>query len=107
MIPSHSSRKINDNYPGTKIGMSSFVNEGLTSSTQSLNRSLHAADRTRTTAKCTNMKQARAKRAKLLFYFFVKYVNLWHFWGILSDDDGNGNDDAKKTMIWLDINEQK
>ena len=53
------------------------------------------------------MKQARAKRAKLLFYFFVKYVNLWHFWGILSDDDGNGNDDAKKTMIWLDINEQK
>lgn len=33
IIPSHLTRKINDDYPGTKISMSRFVNEELTSST--------------------------------------------------------------------------
>ena len=42
----------------------------ITSSTR-----LHVVERTRTTAKCPKMKNARAKRAKLLF-FIVKYANL-------------------------------
>ena len=48
----------------------------LTSSTQLQNMSFHVMERTRTSAKCRKMKKARAKRAKLLF-FFVKYANLW------------------------------
>ena len=39
----------------------------LTSSTQLQNRSFHGVNMTRTAAKCTKMKNARAKRAKLLF----------------------------------------
>ena len=34
--------------------------------------------RTRTSAKCQKMKNARAKRAKILF-FNVNYANLWGF----------------------------
>ena len=50
----------------------------LTSSTQLQNRSFHVVERTRTSAKCQKMKNARAKRAKILF-FIVKYANLWGF----------------------------
>ena len=42
------------------------------------NRSFHVVERTRTSSKCQKMKNARAKRAKLLF-FIVKYANLWGF----------------------------
>ena len=47
----------------------------LTSSTQLQNRSIDVMERTRTSAKCLKMKDARAKRAKLLV-FSVKYANL-------------------------------
>ena len=50
----------------------------LTSSTQLQNRSFHVVERTRTSSKCQKMKNARAKRAKILF-FIVKYANLWGF----------------------------
>ena len=51
----------------------------LSSSTQLQNRSFHVVERTRTSSKCQKMKNARAKRAKILF-FIVKYANLWGFW---------------------------
>ena len=44
----------------------------LTSSTQLQNRSFHVVERTRTSSKCQKLKNARAKRAKILF-FIVKY----------------------------------
>ena len=50
----------------------------LTSPTQLQNRSFHIVERTRTSSKCQKMKNARAKRAKILF-FIVKYANLWGF----------------------------
>ena len=50
----------------------------LTSSTQLQNKSFHVEERTRISSKCQKMKNARAKRAKLLF-FTVKYANLWGF----------------------------
>ena len=50
----------------------------LTSSTQLQNRSFHVVERTRTSSKCHKLKNARAKRAKILF-FIVKYANLWGF----------------------------
>ena len=50
----------------------------LTSSTQLQNRSFHVVERTRTSKKCQKMKNARAKRAKIMF-FIVKYANLWGF----------------------------
>ena len=50
----------------------------LTSSTQLQNRSFHVVERTRTSTKCQKMKNARAKRAKILF-FIVNYANLWGF----------------------------
>ena len=50
----------------------------LTSSTQLQNRSFGVVERTRTSAKCQKMKNARAKRAKILF-LIVKYANLWGF----------------------------
>ena len=50
----------------------------LSSSTQLQNRSFHVEERTRTSSKCQKMKNARAKRAKILF-FIVKYANLWSF----------------------------
>ena len=45
----------------------------LTSSTQLQNTSFHVVERARTSAKCQKMKNARAKHAKLLF-FFVKII---------------------------------
>ena len=50
----------------------------LTSSTHLQNRSFDVVERTRTSSKCQKMNYARAKRAKILF-FFVKYANLWGF----------------------------
>ena len=50
----------------------------LTSSTQLQNRSIYVVEKTRTSSKCQKMKNARAKRAKILF-FIVKYANLWGF----------------------------
>ena len=50
----------------------------LTSSIQLQKRSFHAIERTRASSKCQKMKNARAKRAKILF-FIVKYANLWGF----------------------------
>ena len=50
----------------------------LTSSTQLQNWSFHVVERSRTSTKCQMMKNARAKRAKVLF-FIVKYANLWGF----------------------------
>ena len=50
----------------------------LTSSTQLQNRSFHVVERTKTVSKCQKMKNARAKRAKILFSI-VKYANLWGF----------------------------
>ena len=47
----------------------------LTSSTQLQNISFDVVERTRTSSKCQKMKNARAKRAKILF-FIVKYANL-------------------------------
>ena len=54
----------------------SICHHMLTSSTQLQNRSFHVVERTRTSAKCQKMKDARAKRAKILF-FIVKCKNLW------------------------------
>ena len=46
----------------------------LTSSIQMQNRSFHVIERTRTSSKCQKMTNARAKRAKILF-FIDKYAN--------------------------------
>ena len=56
----------------------SICHHTLTSSTHLQNRSFHVVERTRTSTKCQKMKNARAKRAKMLF-FIVKYANLWGF----------------------------
>ena len=49
----------------------------MTSSTRLQNRSFHV-ERTRTSSKCQNMKNARTKRAKILFFFqickFVRFL---------------------------------
>ena len=54
----------------TKLNM---CHDMLTSSIQLQNRSFHVVERTRTPTKC--QKNARAKRAKILF-IIVKYANL-------------------------------
>ena len=59
----------------TKLNICHYM---LPSSTQLQNRSFHVVERTRTYLKCQKMKNARAKRAKILF-FIVKYANLWGF----------------------------
>ena len=63
---------------GHKTTKLNICHHMLTSSTQLQNRSFHVVERTRTSTKCQKMKNARAKRAKILF-FFVKYANLWGF----------------------------
>ena len=50
----------------------------LTSSTKLQNRSFHVVEGTRTSSKCQKMKNARAKRAKIVF-FIAKYAHLWVF----------------------------
>ena len=59
----------------TKLNICHHV---LTSSTQLQNRSFDVVERTRGSTKCQKMKNARAKRAKILF-LIVKYANLWGF----------------------------
>ena len=51
-------------------------------STQLQKRSFHVIERTRTSSKCQKMKNAREKRAKILF-FSVKYANLWAFFAVV------------------------
>ena len=62
-------------YKKTKLNICHHM---LTSSTQPQNRSFHVVERTRTSTKCQKINNARAKRAKILF-FIVKYANLWCF----------------------------
>ena len=50
----------------------------LTSSTQLQNKSFHVVERMRTSSKCQKLRNARVKRAKMLF-FIDKYANLWGF----------------------------
>ena len=50
----------------------------MRSSTQLQNRSFHVVERTRMSSKWQKIKNARAKRAKILFSI-VKYANLWGF----------------------------
>ena len=69
----------NKRFRDNKTKLNVICHHLLTSSTQQLqNRSFHVAERTRMCAKCQNVKNARAKRAKLLF-FIVKYANLRRF----------------------------
>ena len=63
---------------GHKKTKLSICHHMLTSSIQLQKRSFHDVERTRTSTKCQKMKNARAKRAKLLF-FIVKYANLCGF----------------------------
>ena len=48
----------------------------LSSSTELQRWSFHVVERTRTTAKCTRMKNARAGRAKVLFQFTALFNNM-------------------------------
>ena len=73
------------NYPGIKLepalGTRQKLNNChhmLTSSTQLQDRSFHVIERTRTSSKCQKMKNARAKRAKILFFHcqICKFVGL-------------------------------
>ena len=74
------------NYPGIKLEPAlgtletklNICHHMLTTSTQLQNKSFHVAERTRTSIKCQKMKNARAKRAKILF-FIVNYANLCGF----------------------------
>ena len=75
------------NYPGIKLepalGTQEDMIEHLSSYahvvyTIAKNRSFHVVERTRTSTKCQKMKNARAKRAKILFSI-VKYANLRSF----------------------------
>ena len=74
------------NYPGIKLEPALWTKKSklnichhmLKSSKQLQNRSFHVVERTRTSTKCQKIKNARAKRAKILF-FIVKYANLWGF----------------------------
>ena len=63
---------------GNKKTKLSICHHMLTSSTQLQNSSFHVVERTRTSTKCQKIKNARAKRARILF-FIVKYANLWGF----------------------------
>ena len=74
------------NYPGIKMKPAqrlghkrtklNICHHMLTSFTHLQNRSFHVVERTRTSSKCQMMKNARGKRAKILF-FIVKYADLW------------------------------
>ena len=83
VIQSHYASKICYNYSGIKLEPAllrykakiNTCHHMLTTSRQLQNRSFHTIERNRTSAKCRGMKNARAKRAKLLF-FVVKYANL-------------------------------
>ena len=71
--------KLNSNQRlGHKKTKLSICHHMLTSSTHLQNRSFHVVETTRTSTKWQKRKNARAKRAKILF-FIVKYANLWRF----------------------------
>ena len=84
IIQGHHGCKMCSNYPWIKWNQRfrdkktrlKICHHMLTSSSQLQNRSFHVVERTRTSTKCQKMKNARAKRANLLF-FTVKYANLW------------------------------
>ena len=59
----------------TKLNICQHI---VTSSRPLQKRSFHVVERTRTSSKCQKMKNARAKRAKIMV-FVVKYANLWVF----------------------------
>ena len=59
----------------TKLNLCHHI---LTSSTQLQNRSFHVVERTRTSSKCQKLRNARAKRPRILV-FIVKHANLWVF----------------------------
>ena len=65
----------------TKLNICHYM---LTSSTQLQKRSFHVIERTRTSSKCQKMKNARAKRAKILFHCqickFVEFLLLSSSW---------------------------
>ena len=73
-------------YPGIKLNERlehqktklNICHHMLTSSTQLQNRSFHVVERTRTSLKGQEMRNALATLAKILF-FIVKYANLWGF----------------------------
>ena len=112
------------NYPGIKLepalgtyvdisGQNWTCHHMLTSSTHLKNRSFHVVERTRTSSKCQKMKNASAKRAKIMF-FIVKYANLWGFCsprrrGCLSsqfkEDDGLGRSTYGRTSLQLTSND--
>ena len=76
VIQSHYARKMCSNYPGFKLEPALLRQQNkiehchrmFTSSTQLQNRSFHVVERTKTSAKCRKMKNARAKRAKILLF---------------------------------------
>ena len=82
IIQSHHGCKMCPTYPGSKLEPAlqrkilNICHHVLTSSSQLQNRSFHVVERTRTSAECPKMKNARAKRANLMF-FTVKYASLW------------------------------
>ena len=53
---------------GHKKTKLNICHDMLTSSTQLPNKSFHVVERTRTSSKCQKMKNARAKRAKIIFH---------------------------------------
>ena len=71
---------MSSNYPGIKLeqALGTWEDKIKHLSTHLQNWSFHVVERTRTSTKCQKMKNARAKRAKILF-FIVKYANLWGF----------------------------
>ena len=68
------------NWNQTKLNICPHM---LTSSTQLQKRSFHVIERTRMSSKCQKMKNARAKRAKILF-FIVKYANCGVFVAVVA-----------------------
>ena len=64
----------NQRFRGKEIKLN-ICHHILTSSTQLQSRSFHVVERTRTSSKCPKLKNARAKRAEILF-FIVRYANL-------------------------------
>ena len=82
IIPSNYACKLCSKYPGIKLESAPQRYEEKIENLSSRypqnwkNRWFHVVERMTTSSKCSKMKNARAKRAKLLF-FIVKYANLW------------------------------
>ena len=73
----------------------------LTSSTQLQNRSFYVVERTRASSKCQKMRNARAKRAKIMF-FIAKYANFLGFllpsssWLLKLPNDDDDDEDVER-----------